>query len=93
VGGRFDWVALVALTLHPAKVAIIEALRWLDRPLSATELAAVLAEGDYNLDMVLYHARGLVKLGFLEIMHTRRVRGANEKFYAFCKGAIAGDND
>jgi hypothetical protein len=36
------WAALAARVLHPAYVEIIEALRWIDQPLRATDLLRVL---------------------------------------------------
>jgi hypothetical protein len=36
------WAALAARALHPAYVEIIEALRWIDRPLTGTDLVRVL---------------------------------------------------
>lgn len=84
---EFDWASLVALTVHPLKVAIIEALLWVEEPLSATELTRM-GEGDYNLDMVIYHTRGLVKMGVLEATDMRRVRGARERFYFFATRSV-----
>lgn len=83
----FDWAALVALTLHPLKVGIIEALRSLEHPLAATELAEVLADAHYSTDLISYHAAGLVKLGVLEVTETCRVRGALRNYYYFSKPA------
>jgi hypothetical protein len=40
--GDSYWAALVARVLHPAHVEIIEALRWIDRPLTGTDLVGVL---------------------------------------------------
>jgi hypothetical protein len=40
VGGPF-WAALAARALHPAHVEIIEAMRWIDRSLTATDLVHV----------------------------------------------------
>lgn len=77
----FDWAALVAQTVHPVKVAIVEALRWVEQPLSATELTPMFEEAEYPLDMIVYHARGLLKLGSIEIAHSRQGRGACERFY------------
>lgn len=37
----FDWGAFVALTVHPTKAGIAEALRWIGRPLSASELQTI----------------------------------------------------
>lgn len=79
----FDWGTLVAQTVHPAKVAIIEALHWAEEPLSATELTAMLEEDSLDFDKIHYHARGLVRLGALEIAHSRQVRGACERCYYF----------
>jgi hypothetical protein len=79
----FDWGTLVAQTVHPAKVAIVEALCWVGRPLSATELAAMLEEDSLDFDKIHYHARALVRLGTLEIAHSRQVRGARERCYYF----------
>jgi len=42
--GDSFWAAPVARVLHPAQVEIIEALRWIDRPLAATDLLRVLEE-------------------------------------------------
>lgn len=39
--GDAFWAALSARVLHPAHVEIIEALRWIDRPMSATDLLSV----------------------------------------------------
>ncbi len=77
---EFDWAGLVALTVHPLKVDIVEALVWLDEPLSATELT-LMVEGDYDLDNVIYHARSLVELGVLEDCKRRYVRGAHARLY------------
>jgi len=79
----FDWAALVAQTVHPAKVAIVEALQWVGHPLSALELTALLADAHYGKDLVAYHARALAKLGAIEVAATRRVRGAWENYYYF----------
>lgn len=40
--GDSYWAALAARILHPAYVEIIEALRWIDRPLTGTDLVRVL---------------------------------------------------
>jgi len=36
---------------------------------------------EYQLDTIVYHARGLLKLGSIEIAHSRQGRGARERFY------------
>lgn len=39
--GDFFWGALAARVLHPTHVEIIESLRWIDQPLSATDLLRI----------------------------------------------------
>jgi DNA-binding transcriptional ArsR family regulator len=84
----FDWAGLAALSVHPTKVAIIEALRWVGEPLSAAELAEMMKESDYSHDMIIYHANSLTKLGALDLAHTRRVRGTREHFYRLPQEAM-----
>jgi hypothetical protein len=83
----FAWQALVPQLLHPIKVAIIEALLCMERPLSASELTKLFGEDDSQsyLSKVSYHARGLEALGVLKVERTRPVRGAVESFYVFAK--------
>lgn len=82
-GRAFCWGSLVAATIHPVKVAILEALLWVHEPLSATELEKILGGGDHNLDVVLHHLRGLTRFEVIEVTDTRRARGAREKYFFF----------
>jgi hypothetical protein len=82
----FDWGSLVPLLVHPAKVAIIEALLWVERPLSPTEIVRLLGnEREYYLSLVSYHTVSLAKVGVIKKVRTRSARGALEKFYYFPK--------
>jgi hypothetical protein len=83
----FSWGSLVASTIHPVKVAIIETLLWVGEPLSATEMKEIFNHADYSLDMVLYHLRGLARLEVIEVTGVRRTRGAREKYYFLCEQA------
>ncbi len=75
------WAALAARLLHPQQLQIIEALRWIDRPLSASELVQVFHR-EQRLSSVAYHVRRLVALGALRPTGGRRpVRGSIERFY------------
>jgi Helix-turn-helix domain len=58
----FCWGALAARVLHPVQVQIIEALRWIDRPLSAGELLRVLRGEQAGL-RIEHHLRRLRRLG------------------------------
>jgi len=82
-GREFCWGSLVAATVHPVKVAIVEAMLWVREPLSATELLAIFGNGEFDLDMVLYHLKGLTRWEVIEVTDTRRVRGARERYFFF----------
>jgi len=77
----FDWEALVALLVHPVKVAIIEAMEWIGEPLSATDLDRLLT-GQVGVSLISYHLRKLVELGILVPVRKDTVRGAVQTFYA-----------
>ncbi|HEV7771223.1 MAG TPA: helix-turn-helix domain-containing protein [Solirubrobacterales bacterium] len=79
---QFDWESLVSRVIHPLKVAIIETLVWIDKPLSASDLKKIFG-GEFSLSLTSYHLNELVKIGALEKVGHRRVRGAQEKFYFF----------
>jgi hypothetical protein len=59
------WAALVARVLHPAEVQIIEALRWIERPLSAGDLSE-LFDGKLSWVVACRHIRHLTQLGAIE---------------------------
>lgn len=80
----FDWAALVPRIVHPARVAIIEALFYIGHPLSATELRNVFDEPEsYCLSIVTYHLERLAGYGALAETGNRQVGGAAETFYFF----------
>lgn len=80
----FDWGALVPRIVHPAQVTIVEALFWIGRPLSATELRDLFDEPEcYYLSLVSYHLRKLAEVGAIHETGSRQVRGTTETFYFF----------
>lgn len=80
----FDWGALVPRIVHPAQVAIVEALLWIGHPLSATELRDLFDEPErYYLSIVSYHVGKLEEVGAIRATGSRQVRGATETFYFF----------
>lgn len=81
-GEEFDWSALVPRIVHPLKVAIIEALQWIDTPLSSTDLRKVFGGDRFSLNLIAYHASQLAKLGAIRPVSSRQVRGATETFYS-----------
>jgi DNA-binding transcriptional ArsR family regulator len=78
---EFDWDSLVPRFVHPVKVAIIEAMRWVGEPLSASELARIFERRD--LSTIAYHLNKLVEVGVFEQVDERQVRGALQRFYLF----------
>lgn len=78
----FDWAALVPRVMHPMRVTIVEALRWIGQPLSPSELSRIF-DGEFSVSFVSYHVRELAKVGALGKARTRQVRGAQETFYFF----------
>lgn len=59
------WAALVAKVLSPSKIEIIEALRWINLPLSAIDLAEII-EG-LPRSSLTYHLRTLQRLDAVEV--------------------------
>ncbi|HEY5815243.1 MAG TPA: hypothetical protein VIS95_02770 [Solirubrobacterales bacterium] len=57
----FYWDGAAARVLHPVRVEIIEAMRWIDRPLSAIDLVYVFEGKQLGL-WIEHHLRCLVKL-------------------------------
>jgi hypothetical protein len=79
-GGQFDWDALIPHEIHPLKIAIIEALVWIELPLSAVDLGQMFNE-PVNPATISYHLGKLAKAGALEVTRNQRGRGAPEKSY------------
>lgn len=79
----FDWSALVPRIVHPLRVAIVEALFWLDQPLSSTDMVKLMDDPDIYLSHVAYHVGRLVEADVLKPVRRRQVRGATETFYFF----------
>jgi hypothetical protein len=79
----FDWGALVPRVVHPLKVIIIEALLWVGRPLSASDLSKLVDDQEFGLSHISYHAVTLREIGALKVVRKRQVRGSTEKFYFF----------
>jgi hypothetical protein len=77
---RVDWEGLVTRLLHETQLHIIEAMRWIDRPISPSQLVHVF-DGSTYLPSIAYHVRHLRKLGVIRESWSRPVRGATERFY------------
>ena len=76
----FNWDALIPISVHPVKVAIIEALEWIAVPLSPRELDRIFDE-EFGVSLVSYHMRTLADVGVVERVRQQAVRGAVQTFY------------
>lgn len=79
-GPPFDWATLVPFCVHPLRVTIIEALVWIGKPLSATDIKKILDNGT-TVGLVSYHVKELAKVGAIKKVRSRQVRGAVETYY------------
>ncbi len=77
---RFAWPVLIDSQVHPVKVAVVEALRWIGGPLSARELW-LLGVGEPVYGTVAYHVKNLADLGLIVQAAEAPTRGSLEKFY------------
>lgn len=73
---RLQQPDFMAAINHPLRVHLLAVLR--DREASPSEIAKELGE---ELGVVNYHVRKLEKLGMVEIVRERPVRGSTEHFY------------
>ena len=73
---RLDELAQVKALADPLRVRIVEAL--LRAPATTKQLAAALGERATRL---YHHVEALERAGLIELVRTRRVRGAVEKYY------------
>lgn len=78
---HFNWDTLVPYLIHPVKVAIIEAMEWVEAPLSPRDLDRIFDE-QFGVSLVSYHMRTLAEIGVVEKVRQRSVRGALQTFYA-----------
>lgn len=71
------WAALAVSFLHPVQVQIIEALRWIDRPLSAGDLAEVV-DTRLKRPQLVHHLRRLTHIHALEVDRPATLKDAFE---------------
>jgi hypothetical protein len=79
-GEPFQWDVLVSRVLHPVQVQIIEAMRWIGRPLASSDLCKVF-DNAYTVPHLGYHVGVLAKLDVLRVVCTEQVRGATKRYY------------
>lgn len=64
-GADVDWGLLAPRFIHSIKISIIEAMRYIDQPLSASELEKVLG-GSFVSSTLSYHLKSLADRGIVE---------------------------
>ena len=106
---RVDWAWLVAATIHPVRVAILETLRIIDLPATATDiwntlggedaviqdLVASSAEGRIGLSQqrVIHHLKALERLGALSVITTVGSRPRRERHYVLAARLLGIDDE
>jgi hypothetical protein len=80
--GHLDWGVLLSRSIHPTRLWIIEAMRVIDRPLSASELERVL-DRKQSTSAISYHMNTLAKIGIVKLAEMQQVRGTWKRLYVF----------
>lgn len=76
------WGLIAGIVLHDVQVAIIEAMRWLNQPLSAVLVMKMFDEENYMpVGHISYHFKRLAELSILEYVKGVPRRGARERMY------------
>lgn len=84
-GEPLDWGALVPLIVHKTKLVILEAMLWIDEPLSAVDVQEMYGgKKRINVSSISYHLRSLaLDHPVLFLYEEERVRGAWRRLYYF----------
>jgi len=78
-----DWDVLVPRTVHPIRVAAVEAMRWIDEPFSAVDLDRM-HDDPPGVEATAYHMRVLAfDLLVMRLYDEETIRGARRKLYYF----------
>lgn len=81
----FFWGVMGARLIHPAQVAIIEAMRWIGLPLSASDLIDILDDDELGRRLE-HHLRRLVKLGAVVPVDLKTSNSAATQRYRLGQG-------
>jgi hypothetical protein len=75
-----SWEVALYGTMHPLKVALVEAFAWVDQPLSPA-LVVHLFDGQFSINNIAYHVRCLAQAGVIHQVGSIPRRGATEHLY------------
>jgi len=80
----FDWGLLISHSIHPIRIAAVEAMRWIEEPFSAVDLKRMHEEDPPSVEVIAYHLRVLAtELPMFRVYETERIRGATRRLYFF----------
>lgn len=80
-----DWDVLVPRAINPIKVAILEAMHWIEEPFSAVDLNRM-HDDPPGVSAIAYHMKALAfDLPALRLYGEEPIRGAKRKLYYFRK--------
>jgi hypothetical protein len=79
------WNELVSRLLHPVQLSMVEALLWIELPISPADLSRMYG-GVYSSRHTAYHVQVLMDHGVLEMVDTEPVRGATRHLYVLSPG-------
>jgi len=74
------WERSVPHFLHEVKVVIIEAMLWIEEPLSAKTIERIMDNGT-TVSVIAYHMRTMARAGVVAKKRAQQVRGVTETFY------------
>ncbi len=86
-GEQFDWQWLVSQTVHPVKVAIVEALMWIGRPVTSNDLFNSF-DRPGSIGNVSYHVNELARMEVLYVVERRAMRGLKERYFFFASSRL-----
>lgn len=78
-----DWEKLVPLIVHSTKLVILEAMLWIDEPLSAVDVREM-CDGELGTSALSYHLKSLaLDHPVLRLYDEEAIRGTWKKNYYF----------
>lgn len=86
-----NWEEIGIQLLHPTQLVIIEAMSWIELPVSPRLLEHLSFGAGIKLGHFAYHCTSLAKLGILEKVGSVPRRGAAENYFYFASEAARDD--
>jgi hypothetical protein len=87
-----NWEEIGIQLLHSTQLVIIEAMLWMEVPVSPRLLEHLSPDSGIKLGHFAYHCKSLAKLGILEKVGSVPRRGAAENYYYFATDSDRDDS-